>query len=196
MKNQHIKILLLILVVFGGLWVGQTVLNRRTQSQNSTEGKLDLPAKASEVKRIEINFSDKSVVVQKRDNIWFVQSLDKPLGEDRAKEDDVNSLLKILEPTDIKLVSINQNSHKDLGLEATGSASIKFFIEPEATEAKVTLLVSKQNPKLFRQNDMTNVYEWSGDLSRIVRQDLTTWIAPTSTPTVAPEASNSPEVKK
>ena len=115
---------------------------------------------------------------------------EKPLGEDRAKEADVTTLLKILEPTNIKLVSSNANKHSDLGLNQENAGTIRFFNDPAANEPNLVLLVSKSNPQLFRQNDMTNVYEWSSDLSRIVNQSAEIWLAPSPTPT-AQEATPS-----
>lgn len=180
--------LLLILIVF---WIGKNYLEERTQMQNSNEGKIDLPLSSSEIKRIEISFNSDVVVMQKRDNIWFNKLPERNLGDDQAKVSDVEALLKIVEPSQIKLISTNANKHTELGVDSTSGATVKFFTEPESTESKLVLLVSKENPQLFRQDQMANVYQWSDELARIVQQDTAMWTAPTPTPTIIEESTPS-----
>lgn len=162
--------------------------------QLSGEIKLNAPATQEQINRIEIVDPDgQGIQLIKQSNNWQVS----PLASDSAQAsesaqpadpDKVQKLLALLSQHSAQVISQNPERQTDLGVAPDKAVKLTYF---QDQEVKYQLLVSSDDPKVFRPAEDQQTYRSQQLSFELIQTRPDSWLAPTPTPTPEAEASSS-----
>jgi hypothetical protein len=175
---MNTKTILKLVLVLGGLillWLGQAWWSNRQAGMSSGWTKLDTGVKVEEIDKIKVEVDKNNFEFTKSEEVW-------KLGEMKANQERVQSLVDLLKSPEVELVSQSQDRHTELGVGNENANKVGYFV---GDEEKFGLLVEKNLGQLIRQMDKQNVYKLKSGLS--LSGDKDSWLEATESASVSPE---------